>query len=485
MKKHVFSLFLSAILLLTLVSPAETAHAAGGGVSVSVGTVEAKAGESVTVPVSFDVNPGVAMFELAMDYDSTKLTITGSKCKVGGDFTCNNTNGKIIWFSDSNMTTTGVVFELTFAVAADATGTLPVGIKSSLVANLDEEELAVNKNSGGVVLAASPQGGGVSVSVVTVEAKAGESVTVPVSFDVNPGVALFELAMDYDSTKLTITGSKCKVGGDFTCNNTNGKIIWFSDSNMTTTGVVFELTFAVAADATGTLPVGIKSSLVANLDEEELTVNMTPGNVNISCAHTADDGTVTKEATCTEDGEKSYKCSKCGEDMGVKTVPATGHTEVKDAAVSATCTEAGKTEGSHCSVCGEIIKAQTVVPATGHTYASDWKYDETEHWHECECGSTSGNGPHDLEETVDEQGNKYMECVCGYKTEVKETISGDIDDDGVVTDDDALYLLMHILFPDDYPSNTNCDFDGDGSVTDNDALYLLLHVFFPEDYPLS
>ena len=44
---------------------------------------------------------------------------------------------------------------------------------------------------------------------------------------------------------------------------------------------------------------------------------------------------------------------------------------------------------------------------------------------------------------------------------------------------------MHILFPDDYPSNTNCDFDGDGSVTDNDALYLLLHVFFPEDYPLS
>ena len=485
MKKHVFSLFLSAILLLTLVSPADTAHAAGGGVSVSVGTVEAKAGESVTVPVSFDVNPGVAMFELAMDYDSTKLTITGSKCKVGGDFTCNNTNGKIIWFSDSNMTTTGVVFELTFAVAADATGTLPVGIKSSLVANLDEEELAVNKNSGGVVLAASPQGGGVSVSVGTVEAKAGESVTVPVSFDVNPGVAMFELAMDYDSTKLTITGSKCKVGGDFTCNNTNGKIIWFSDSNMTTTGVVFELTFAVAADATGTLPVGIKSSLVANLDEEELTVNMTPGNVNISCAHTADDGTVTKEATCTEDGEKSYKCSKCGEDMGVKTVPATGHTEVKDAAVSATCTEAGKTEGSHCSVCGEIIKAQTVVPATGHTYASDWKYDETEHWHECECGSTSGNGPHDLEETVDEQGNKYMECVCGYKTEVKETISGDIDDDGVVTDDDALYLLMHILFPDDYPSNTNCDFDGDGSVTDNDALYLLLHVFFPEDYPLS
>jgi hypothetical protein len=40
---------------------------------------------------------------------------------------------------------------------------------------------------------------------------------------------------------------------------------------------------------------------------------------------------------------------------------------VKDAAVAATCTEAGKTEGSHCAVCKEVITAQKAVPATGHT----------------------------------------------------------------------------------------------------------------------
>ena len=44
------------------------------------------------------------------------------------------------------------------------------------------------------------------------------------------------------------------------------------------------------------------------------------------------------------------------------------HTEVVDAAVAPTCTETGLTEGSHCSVCGEVIKAQDVVPQTGHTY---------------------------------------------------------------------------------------------------------------------
>ena len=44
------------------------------------------------------------------------------------------------------------------------------------------------------------------------------------------------------------------------------------------------------------------------------------------------------------------------------------HTIVTDSAVPATCTTDGKTEGSHCSVCNAVIKAQETIPATGHTY---------------------------------------------------------------------------------------------------------------------
>lgn len=43
-------------------------------------------------------------------------------------------------------------------------------------------------------------------------------------------------------------------------------------------------------------------------------------------------------------------------------VPAKGHTPVEDAAVAATYTKTGLTAGSHCSVCGEVLTAQQVVP---------------------------------------------------------------------------------------------------------------------------
>ena len=67
----------------------------------------------------------------------------------------------------------------------------------------------------------------------------------------------------------------------------------------------------------------------------------------------------------------------------------------------------------------------TMTPAAdGHThkYGTEWKYDETNHWHECECGNKADITAHnfkwiiDKEATATEKGSKHEECtVCGYK----------------------------------------------------------------------
>lgn len=67
----------------------------------------------------------------------------------------------------------------------------------------------------------------------------------------------------------------------------------------------------------------------------------------------------------------------------------------------------------------------TMIPTADshtHSYGTAWKYDDTNHWHECSCGDKSDTAAHtfkwvtDKEATATEKGSKHEECtVCGYK----------------------------------------------------------------------
>ena len=89
----------------------------------------------------------------------------------------------------------------------------------------------------------------------------------------------------------------------------------------------------------------------------------------------------------------------------------------------ATTAEKGS-KHEECTVCG-YKKAAVDIPkidSHNHNYGTEWKYDETNHWHECECGNKADITAHNFKWIVDrkattaEKGSKHEECtVCGYK----------------------------------------------------------------------
>ena len=101
----------------------------------------------------------------------------------------------------------------------------------------------------------------------------------------------------------------------------------------------------------------------------------------------------------------------------------TAHTFKQIIDKEATTTEKGS-KHEECTVCG-YKKAAVDIPkidSHNHNYGTEWKYDETNHWHECKDGEKADITAHnfkwivDKEATTAEKGSKHEECtVCGYK----------------------------------------------------------------------
>jgi Zn ribbon nucleic-acid-binding protein len=106
----------------------------------------------------------------------------------------------------------------------------------------------------------------------------------------------------------------------------------------------------------------------------------------------------------------------------------------------ATTTEKGS-KHEECTVCG-YKKAAVDIPkidSHNHNYGTEWKYDKTNHWHECEDGEKADITAHnfkwiiDKEATATEKGSKHEECtVCGYK---KTAVDIPVTDFGNSSDD--------------------------------------------------
>ena len=96
-----------------------------------------------------------------------------------------------------------------------------------------------------------------------------------------------------------------------------------------------------------------------------------------AAGHKWNEGEITTEPTCTEEGVKTFTCTVCGETR-TETVAALGHDLTKTEAEMVTCTEAGNIEYWTCERCGkifsdaegttEITLEDTVINALGHAW---------------------------------------------------------------------------------------------------------------------
>ena len=144
-------------------------------------------------------------------------------------------------------------------------------------------------------------------------------------------------------------------------------------------------------------------------------------------AHHTMTKTDAKEPTCTAEGNNAYyTCSVCGKvfkdeagtqltTVEAETLKKKAHTPVVDAAVAATCEKTGLTEGSHCSVCNEVLVAQKVVDKIPHTVVVDAAVEPTY----SSTGLTEGKHCSVCNEVIEKQ------TVIPAKSESNVTIIGD------------------------------------------------------------
>lgn len=130
--------------------------------------------------------------------------------------------------------------------------------------------------------------------------------------------------------------------------------------------------------------------------------------------------------------------SACPDPSG-STKDLASHTFVWKVDQAATTTQTGL-KHEECTVCSYKRSENTVIdklPATHtHSYGTDWKYDDTNHWHECECRDKADTAAHSFQWVIDKAatkkatGIKHEECtVCGAKRS-ENTVIAKLSDSG-------------------------------------------------------
>lgn len=325
MKKRIISLILTVVLVLTCAPLSGIFAAEAADAVVKVDSATAAVGATVDVNVKISGNPGIAgaTFTLAYHEDLTLLDAVSGSAFAELDFTkpgifanpCNFT-----WDSENTEATAdGVILTLTFKVSDDAEK------NSKLNVNISYRSGDIFNNEKDLVLDIT------NGSITILDYIPGDLYEDGVHNSKDTRLMRQHIAGGYN---ITINEAAADVNDDGVINSKDTRLL--------------------------------RRFITGGYD-----VVLLPSTPKCSHIMTA---TAAKSETCTEDGNIAYwYCSECdkyfSDEKGTAEVAleetvikASGHTAVIDEAVAPTYKTTGLTEGSHCSVCSVVIKAQEIIP---------------------------------------------------------------------------------------------------------------------------
>lgn len=242
--KKIFSVLVAAAMLMTLCA---FGISAADEPTMTVSTVTAERGQTVTLDVVVSGNPGMNAAVLKPVYDETALELVSMKFNMT-DFNGQEQYGKnAVWASSSDNTSNGTFLTLEFNVLEGAS----VGTTEVTLSNVDGylKDGAVS-NSAAETVNYKVVAGGVNVfdptapviNVSTVYGLPGDTVTVSVSLANNPGIMAAAIKAVYDDSVLELVSvdlNTTNFNGQF---QTGAKIVWAGSADNATNGEFITIT---------------------------------------------------------------------------------------------------------------------------------------------------------------------------------------------------------------------------------------------------
>ena len=335
--KKIFSVLVAAAMLMTLCA---FGISAADEPTMTVSTVTAERGQTVTLDVVVSGNPGMNAAVLKPVYDETALELVSMKFNMT-DFNGQEQYGKnAVWAASSDNTSNGTFLTLEFNVLEGAS----VGTTEVTLSNVDGylKDGAVS-NSAAETVNYKVVAGGVNVfdptapviNVSTVYGLPGDTVTVSVSLANNPGIMAAALKPVYDDSVLELVKAELNTtnfSGQFTA---GAKVVWAGSADNATNGEFITLTFKVLDGAEGSTVVSIAydEGDICNEAEEDVIFAVMPGSVIFSTPPTEAPVTDDTAAPSTDDTTEA-PATTAGTEPTNPTAPQTSDAGIAVAAVA-------------------------------------------------------------------------------------------------------------------------------------------------------